>query len=53
MEPTSNKFQMVVRGSEHDLVGHFQFDGTFNGDWTQIPGAIISPPALVWNLIEQ
>ncbi len=23
--------------------------GTFNNDWTQIPGTIISPPAVVWN----
>jgi hypothetical protein len=43
--------QIVGRGADNSLwTGSFAADGSFNNDWTQIPGqTALSSPAIAWN----
>jgi hypothetical protein len=50
--PSAGKMQMVVRGGGNTIwAATFSNSGpiiSFDGNWTQIPGAILSGPALAW-----
>jgi hypothetical protein len=48
--PGGPRMQMVVRGGGDSIWrATFNSSGTFMNDWVQIPGAILSTPALAWN----
>jgi hypothetical protein len=46
----TNKVLMVVRGAGNTIwAATFNSNGVFENNWTQIPGTILSAPALTWN----
>ena len=48
--PGGGRMQLVVRGGGNSIwTATFNSTGAFNNDWTQVPGATPSAPALAWN----
>ncbi len=48
--PGGARMQMVVRGLDDSIwTGTIDSTGAFQNDWAQIPGGILSGPALIWN----